>query len=76
MVPLPIGNHTAPDSEKHQMYLSVADDWEEEIIDILNDNKLITKHIALGLDAIRKHKVREDTLWDAYIVRLLTFKES
>lgn len=68
--------HTAPDSEKHQMYLSVADDWEEEIIDILNDNKLITKHIALGLDAIRKHKVREDTLWDAYIVRLLTFKES
>ena len=41
------------------MYLSVADDWEEEIIDILNDNKLITKHIALGLDAIRKHKVRK-----------------
>lgn len=63
--------HQTPDSEKHQMYLSAAEDWEDEIIDIFNNTELRNKHISMGLSAMDKHKVREDTLWDAYIERLL-----
>jgi glycosyltransferase involved in cell wall biosynthesis len=64
-----------PDMEKDSMYMSAAEDWKDEIIDILGDNKLIDKHISLGFDAMGKHKVREDTLWEAYLERLLILKE-
>jgi len=64
--------HKVPDSEKHQMYLFAAEEWEDEIRDIFNNPELRNKHISLGLGAMSKHKVREDTLWYAYIERLLT----
>jgi len=64
--------HKVPDSEKHQMYLFAAEEWEDEIRDIFNNPELRNKHISLGLEAMSKHKVREDTLWNAYIERLLT----
>jgi hypothetical protein len=54
------------------MYLFAAEEWEDEIRDIFNNPELRNKHISLGLEAMGKHKVREDTLWNAYIERLLT----
>jgi hypothetical protein len=68
--------NTVPDREKDIMYLSAAEDWKDTIIDIFNDNKLIDKHITMGLTAMDKHKVREVSLWDAYIERLQTLTSS
>ena len=66
--------HTFSDGQKHQMYLLAAEDWEDEIRDTFNDKSIIDKHISLGLQAISKHKIREATLWDAYIERLLSLQ--
>ncbi len=64
--------HQVSDSDKHNMYISAAEEWEDEIRDIFNNPELRNKHITLGLEAMGKHMLREETLWDTYIERLLT----
>ncbi len=64
--------HEKPDGQKHQMYLFAAEEWEDTIRDIFADKDIIDKHISIGLDAMNKHTLRQDNLWNAYIERLLT----
>ena len=54
------------------MYLFAAEEWEDTIRDIFADKDIIDKHISIGLDAMNKHTLRQDNLWNAYIERLLT----
>ena len=52
------------------MYQDVADEWKEVIEDTLRDPELMDKHIALGLNAIDKHKLKDILLWNQYVKTL------